>query len=106
MVLPPCKKYGTYLFKQISGFLREVGRQVEFTLENFVNCFLSVLPSERGLENTLEFRGRGEESCKELHTMKHDFHITAPSQYFSTHTTYKRNFLITCVKGLNAQLYK
>lgn len=39
----------SYLFKQISGFLREVGRQIEFTFEDFVNCFLSILPSERGL---------------------------------------------------------
>lgn len=38
-----------YLFKQISGFLCEVGRQIEFTFENFVNCFLPILPSEWGL---------------------------------------------------------
>lgn len=38
-----------YLFKQISGFLCEVGRQIELTFEDFVNCFLSILPSERGL---------------------------------------------------------
>lgn len=47
-----------YLFKQISGFLSEVGRQVEFTLENLVNCFLSVLPSERRLESTIETEGK------------------------------------------------
>lgn len=47
-----------YLFKQISGFLCEVGRQVEFTLENLVNCFLSVLPSERRLESTSETGGK------------------------------------------------
>lgn len=47
-----------YLFKQISGFLCEVGRQVEFTLENLVNCFLSVLPSERRLESTIETEGK------------------------------------------------
>lgn len=47
-----------YLFKQISGFLCEVGRQVEFTLENLVNCFLSVLPSERRLESTIVMGGK------------------------------------------------
>lgn len=36
----------------------EVGRQVEFTLENLVNCFLSVLPSERRLESTIEKGGK------------------------------------------------
>lgn len=40
----------SHLFKQVPGFLCEVGREIQFAFKNFVDGFLPVFPSEWWLE--------------------------------------------------------
>lgn len=44
-----CTWNGKYPFEKVSGFLCEVGRQVEFTLEDLVDGLFAVFSGERRL---------------------------------------------------------
>lgn len=46
---------GTYPLQQISSFLREVGREVEFTLQDLVNRLFPVFTRERRLRLTFVY---------------------------------------------------
>lgn len=50
----------TYPLQEVSGFLCEVGGQVEFTLQDLVDGLFAVFPSERWLQ-------RGNRSHQALH---------------------------------------